>query len=382
MAVNETAACSSNRRVKPRRSDSGAHSAKPSRIVDVMSFGAVGDGRANDTKAIRRAIATLQPGEALRFPAGKVFCHDDVLSVTTADVQLLGPGTLRATAEQSSALKIEAAGVTVDGLTLTIRNTTQRWSAPDQHKMYLGPNPGIVVRDVVIDGSAAAGLFCNGTSKFVLQRVQVNDTRADGIHMTNGSRNGVVDAPVITRSGDDAVAVVSYLQDGTPCRNIAVHSPRVRRTTGGRGLSVAGGQHITYRDIDLADSAAAGVYLACESGDFVTASTRDVRVLGGHITGANTDSSIDHGAVLVYSGRPGGAVTDVVVSGLTVTNTRSTASRQIGVVTDGTGDSVADVSFQDIRLAGSPPPYQGDAPRGSYSLSDVTAAGKTVEVPR
>jgi Pectate lyase superfamily protein len=344
---------------------------------DVTSFGAVGDGRADDTDAILGALASLRPGQSLVFPKGKVFRHAKVLSVSTAGVTLLGPGTLRAVDEQSSALKIEAANVTVDGLGLAIEHTTQRWSTPDQHRLFLGPYDGIVIRDVVITGSAAAGLFCIGSSNFLLERVHVSDTRADGIHMTGGSRDGRVESPTITRSGDDAVAVVSYIADDTICENITVTSALVRTTTGGRGLSVVGGKNITYTGIDVADSSAAAVYIACEGGETTSYPVEGVRVSGGVVTGANTDDAINHGAVLVYSGHDTGNVIDVQVTGLTITDTRSTASWQVGVVAD-FHDPLSDISFDRLTLDATPTPYKGNAAAGAVVLTDVVAAGRSV----
>jgi len=352
-----------------------------SRIHDVTSFGAVGDGSSDDSDAIIRALAALRPGDTLVFPKGKVFRHSKVLSVTTRMVRLIGPGTLSASNEQYSAFKVEAAEVTLDNLTFSIESTTKRWSTPDQHKLVLGPYDGIVVRDVVISGSAAAGLFCFGSSNFVLQRVQVTDTRADGIHMTNGASHGSVDAPLITRSGDDGVAVVSYLGDGKVCGNISITMPMVRATRGGRGLSVVGGQSITYTRIDVADTDAAGVYIACEGGPSGTFPSRDVRVSGGTIAGANIDNAINHGAVLIYSGRDGGDVSGVTIAGLTIHNTRSTASWQVGVVADG-DDALSDVSFENLVLDSHPQPCQANTPLGTVTLSNVSAAGENVALAR
>jgi hypothetical protein len=101
-------------------------------------------------------------------------------------------------------------------------------------------------------------------------------------------------------------------------------------------------------------------------------------VTGGTITDANTNAGIDHGAVLVYSGRHGGEVSDVVISGLTISGTRPGASRQIGVVADSSADLVSAITFSDLRLDAQPTPYQGNAPAGSYTLSGVTAAGTPV----
>ena len=350
-------------------------------VLEVTSFGAVGDGRADDTAALQRGLAALKPGETLRLGAGRVFRHSVVLKVTTPGVRLVGPGTLLAVHEESSALQVQAAHVTLRDLRLAVAGTTRRWSTPDQHKLVLGAYEGITVRDVTILGSAAAGLFCLGTYSFTLQGVQVFDTRADGIHMTGGAKDGRVLSPRITRSGDDGVAVVSYLDDHQPCRNITVLSPRVRTTTGGRGISVVGGQHITYRDIDIDASSAAAVYVACEGGDSVTFPSEHVRVAGGRITHANSNGSIDHGAVLVYAGRREGDVTDVRISDLEISGTRAGASRQIGTVSD-QQDPVSDIRFTGLRLAASPTPYQGNAPSSAVVLEDVTAAGASVTAAR
>lgn len=346
-----------------------------------MSFGARGDGHTDDTAAIRRAIAALHPGMTLQFGSGKTFCHGEVLRVETAGVHLTGPGTLKATDEARSSVQIQAAEVLVTNLRLITPHTTRRWSTPDQHKLFLGAHEGITVRHVSIVGSAAAGLFCLGTSSFALYDVNVSDTRADGIHMTGGSHDGVVEAPSIMRSGDDGVAVVSYVDNDQPCRRITVTGPKVRTTTGGRGVSVVGGEWITYTDIDVDASSAAGVYVACEGTATHSYPSKHIMVRGGTVTRANTDPDIDHGAVLIYSGRRGGSVADVTISGLAIRETRPGASRQIGVVADD-GDPVSNIRFTDVTMAtDTPPPYEGNAPLSAVVVTNVTAGGSPLPTP-
>lgn len=347
---------------------------------DVTAFGAVGDGHTDDTAAVSRGLHALRGGESLHFPAGRTFLHGDVLHVPTAGVRLVGSGTLQATAEERSSLQLDADDITVDGLRLTTPHTSKRWSAPDQHKLVLGQHRGIVVRNVSITGSAAAGVFCQGAYDFTLDRVSVTDTRADGIHLTDGTNSGQLLHPVITRSGDDGVAVVSYLQDHVECHDITITGPTIRTTTGGRGLSVVGGRDITYTGIDVDDSNAAAVYIACEGSPYFTYPSQHVRVTGGVITHANSNPDIDHGAVLVYSGRSGGGVCDVTISGLAISGTRPSASRQIGVVNDN-GNPVSDVHFNDLKLAADPRPYQGNAPSAAFSLHKVTADGAPLRAP-
>lgn len=344
---------------------------------DVRRFGAVGDGRTDDTAALMAAVRAVRGGETLLLPAGHTFLHADVLTLTTEGVTLAGGGTLLATKEGSSALQVLADDVQVRDITLGVATTSRRWSASDQHRLFLGAQTGLTIRNVRVTGSAAAGVFCYGTQHFVLDHVEVSDTRADGVHMTHGSADGRVLSPRVSRSGDDGVAVVSYLQDGQPCHGITVDSPVVAITTGGRGVSVVGGHDISYRDIDVNRSSAAGVYVACEGQPYNTYPTERVGVAGGRVTGANTDADIDHGAVLVYSGRGGGSVSDVSVSGLHITDTRRGASRQIGVVHDNDG-SVANVTFADLSLAATPDPYEGNVDPAHFALRDVHAAGRLV----
>ncbi len=359
------------------RSPAPVRTGVPANALNVRHFGARGDGRTDDTSAISAALAALRSGQILVFPAG-TYRHSAVLSVATEGVTLEGPGRLYATAEQTSALRIDAPGVTVRRMVVAMGSTTRRWSDEDQHKIFVAPHEGISVSDVRIEGSAAAGLFCYGARDFRFTRVSVSDTRADGIHMTNGSQRGTVESPHISRSGDDGVAVVSYATDPRPCRHIDVFSPQVRTTTGGRGVSVVGGEDISYHDIDIDRSAAAAVYVACEGTRFVTRSVARVLVQAGVVTNANTNSADDQGAVLVYNGRAGASVADVTISDLTVTGTRASASRQIGAVADGPTDVLSNVVFRDLRLADEPMPYQGDAPRSSFTLVDVRAAGTVV----
>ena len=344
----------------------------------VEDFGAKGDGRTDDTAALQRALEGVAVGGTLALTRGRTYLHSDVLTLTVADVVLTGGGTLLATEEERSALRIEADGVTLDGVTLGVRATTRRWDAPDQHRLYVAPGRGLVVRKVTVTGSAASGVFLAGVADFRLEDITVKDTRADGIHLSQGSRNGRVLRPRLSGTGDDGVAVVSYLQDGAPCRDIRVDNPVVRGTRGGRGISVVGGEDVTYTDIDVEGSRAAAVYVACEGEPYFTAPSRRVRVVGGAVRGANTDVEIDHGSVLVFAGREGGEVADVEISGLEVSASRPSASWQVGVVT--TAGTVSGLRFDDLVLdSPSPSPFNTTAPT-CCATDGWTVGGKSVDV--
>lgn len=347
-----------------------------STVVSVHSFGAVGDGRTDDTAALQRAFDQAPSGATLQLPAGAVFLHSDVLHLRRAGLHVTGPGELRAIREARSSIWIEADDVTLDGgLRLTMSGTTKRWDAWEQMRIRVMPVRGTVLRQISIDGSAAAGIYLGGASNFTLDQVSVAHTRADGIHMTGGSHDGQVLSPTVTDTGDDGVAVVSYGQDGAAVHDITVRSPTVLGTNGGRGISVVGGERITYTDIDVERSSAAAVYIASEGAPWFSAAPRQILVAGGTIRGANTDKGIDHGAVLVLAGDEH-PPQDVVIRDLDISGTRASASRSVGVVTYGTPPR--GVILDRLRITGGPASYyQGNTTSG-YLTSGWAVDGRAV----
>lgn len=349
------------------------------RDVDVRDLGAVGDGRTDDTEALQEAFDTAEPGTRLVLPEGMVFTHDDVLTLGSPDVVLSGGGTLLATDEERSSLVLAADRVAVQDLTLTIEDTSRRFDAYEQQRLRLDGHTGIVVSDVRVEGSAAAGVYVGGgTADFLLDSVQVSGTEADGIHITQGAHDGRVLQPVVRDVGDDGVAVVSYAPDGAPCARIEVVSPTVDGSSGGRGVSVVGGEDVTFSDIDVRNTYAAGVYVAAE-GSFDTTGVSGVLVDGGTVDGANTGEDIDHGAILVFNGTDDETVDDVVVRGLEVTGTRTSASREVGLVTD-REDGITGVVLEDISLEEGGPerPMVSSSASTTYETRGWTIGGEDV----
>jgi hypothetical protein len=334
----------------------------------VTEFGAVPDDGRDDTDAIDRALLAMRPGDTLTFPPGR-YEHDRVLVVAVPGARLTGAGaTLVATAERASAVRVDADDVVVDGLTLTVAATTRRWESPEQHKVWVSGHRGVVLRDITITGSAAAGIFVDGAaSGFRIERARVSDTRADGIHITGGAHDGQVVDPVIARTGDDGVAVVSYERDTDTCSAITVTHPQVLGTTWGRGLSVVGGRDVRFNDVQVEDSNAAAIYIAVEGAPYFTRPVDRVSVDGGVLDRSNNNADIDHGAVVVYSGRPDSRLADVRIANIALQDTRPTASQDVSVISTGTAPT--DLAFDHVEVTGGPGTvFGGNAPRASYRV--------------
>ncbi|WP_222192779.1 glycosyl hydrolase family 28-related protein [Modestobacter italicus] len=332
------------------------------REVPVADFGAVGDGVADDGAALQQALDTAPEGGTLVLRDGATYRYSQVLTVSTPGLTIEGAGaTLEASDETASALKIVADDVTVTGLTLTTPTITQRWD-PFESTMVWVAADSAVLRDVHVRGAGGAGIaVTDGAGDFLLDRVTVTDSRADGIHITDQAHDGRVVSPVTTGTGDDGVAVVSYMKDGGPSERITIESPTVNGTTWGRGVSVVGGNDITYTDVTVRDTDAAGIYVGSEGDPYFTYASVGVLVDGGTVTGANTNADKDHGAVLVYAGNDDTTTSDVTVRDLTISGTRPSSPWDVGVLLD-PDSAVEQVTFEEFRISEGPavPFYTND----------------------
>ncbi len=323
---------------------------------------------------MQRALNALPTGGTLLFAATKTYRHSDVLVDRVAGTHLTGGGVLLASNEARSSFWIGADNVLVDGgLTFRMGTTTQRWAAWEQTKLRLAGVTGTVLRGIRVEGSAGAGIFVDHSSNFLMEDVSVSNTRADGIHMTAGSHDGTVRRPTVTNSGDDGVAVVSYTSDGVVCNHIAVESPVVRGAAWGRGLSVVGGEEITYSNVSVDSSNAAAIYVADEGSPWYTYSSKNVTFVGGTLTRSNTNTTVDHGAILLYSANPGYTLDNVVVDGLQLSDTRATASRQVSVL--GGGGAVSGAMLRNLTITRGGPAFGTNVPAASYSTINWVVNG-------
>ena len=357
----------------------GARPAPPAyppsgRVLQLASFRAVGDGRTDDTRAVQRALDALRPGDELQVPAGKTYRHTKVLRVHTLGARITGGGTFLATAQASSSFLVDADRVTLDGLTFRLASSTKRWETYDQMKLRLGARTGIVVTDVTVDGAAAAGVYVGGATHFRLVDVTVRNTRADGIHITEGSAFGVVTGATVSNTGDDGIAVVSYLGSRL-AHDITIASPRFSGQTWGRAFSVVGGTRVTWKDIVATGSSAAAVYIAAEPG-YRTWGSSHVTVTGGTIELANRTTSVQHGAVLIYNGETGQSNSDITIQGLTIRSTRASSPADVRIVSDSSRCVQRRILIIGITVVGGPRTgFSSNAGSAAYRLSAFTKNG-------
>jgi Right handed beta helix region len=340
---------------------------------------AKGDPPGDRTEELQAKFDQLKPGQTLTLEP-VTYLHSGILHIRVPGVVVNGNrATLQSTNDPTSGVWIEADNVSVSNLNLTAPLSGPRYYETDQHKIVVGAN-GVRLSNITITGSASAGIYIAG-SNFRVDRVTVRDTRADGIDITGGASNGEVNDSTTERTGDDAFAVVSLIQEPEPCRNIVINSPVVNGTTaGGRGIVVQGGENIVVRHIKVSQTSLAGVYISSVGDPFNTRSTNGVEVSGGSVTAGNVAPTVPMGAVNVSSDHAGYGVTNATVSNLTIIDTPPSAQSNIAVET-ANGGALSNVAFQNIQIqqgTGLPAISSSNVPAGSYTVSGMTVNGQAI----
>lgn len=416
--------------------------ALPASTINVQSFGAIPNDGIDDTDAIQRALNSLQPGQWLVFPAGQ-YEHNRALHLRVADVTLWGKGaTLNATNPADQALMLKADRDRVFGFTMTATTDyrrTEAWAA--RLVIYGGEVPagyvsGSVLQDnkilpaVTVTGtprsnsSSSAGILVYAGRDFTVAGNTVTRSLADGIHMTGGSRNGRVLNNTVSETGDDMIAMVTYmpttwrtsaLANSTWIANylstanvkqVLVANNTVSGQYWGRGISVVGGDSITIKNNAVSNTTyAAGIMVAREEG-YNTTGVNNVVVTGNTVSHVQTTSPVyvpsgtnftalnstlssgvtsGHGGIEVHSASLVGDVADVRLRpALTVTNVRidkntitDTRKDGIRVGTYSYANTIAGITLSDNQLTS----VGLLAVTGQFlegSLPDVNCSGNTL----
>jgi len=341
--------------------------------INVLDFGAKGDGTSDDTVALQTALDATTSGVTLVIPAGKTFVQTKTLTVKNDGAHIVGPGTLLATNDRDSSFWIKGNNVTVDGNLTFKSNSKTRGGAWEHYRVVLWSS-GTTLRNITVDGSHAAGIFMQGASNYLIDTVLVENTMADGIHNTAGSHDGVIRNATVRNVGDDGIAVVSYKPDGPVVKNITVEGAKIYRPSApGRSLSVVGGENITFKDFYIEESSAASIYVSAEK-EWNTNSVNNVKFINGTIKNANWYAKNDHGAILLYNSQAGGIISNVSFDNIKIENTRENAGWNMAILDWGKGTS--GVTFNNISISGKPNPFKLDGnPAAGYALKGITLNG-------
>jgi len=298
---------------------------KPVPLADVTVSPAA-DGR-DQADALQKAFDSLQAGQRLVIAPGRyVVGHS--LAVTVPQVVISGYGaTLAATNPADQTIVMRGTGSTLVGVTLAGTGTT-RLTTPESTKVEV-TGADVQVLGVTIQGGASAGIFVFGGNGIAIVGNTVRATLADGIHTTYGSTNVLVQNNTVTGTGDDLIAVVSYLGDGRLSSNVLIDHNAVSGNAWGRGITVVGGQGVTISNntVDGVEKAA-GILVAQED-SWKTYGSSNVVISGNTVTNIQ-NSNVNNGLQPTQQGAIELDTWTGTVSGVAVTDNRVSGSGYAG----------------------------------------------------
>ena len=141
-----------------------------------------------------------------------------------------------------------------------------------QANIYLDSTDNTIRFYYSVDGTSLAAVTSTGivhvarASEGVVSNSRITGTLADSVHITGQSSYVRVIGNVITDSGDDGVAVVSYRGDGGVSHHVYARNNTISNNKGGRGMSVVGGADVLYENNKISNQTiGAGMYLSQEN---------------------------------------------------------------------------------------------------------------------
>ncbi|QDW51081.1 right-handed parallel beta-helix repeat-containing protein [Burkholderia sp. KBS0801] len=291
-----------------------------------MTVSPAADG-SDQADALQKAFDSLQAGQRLVIAPGRyVVGHS--LAVTVPQAVISGYGaTLAATNPADQTIVMRGAGSTLVGVTLAGTGTT-RLTTPESTKVEV-TGADVQVLGVTVQGGASAGIFVFGGSGIAIVGNTVRATLADGIHTTYGATNVLVQNNTVTGTGDDLIAVVSYLGDGRLSSNVLIDHNSVSGNAWGRGITVVGGQGVTISNntVDGVEKAA-GILVAQED-SWKTYGSSNVVIAGNTVTNIQ-NSNVNNGLQPTQQGAIELDTWTGTVSGVAVTDNRVSGSGYAG----------------------------------------------------
>jgi hypothetical protein len=157
-------------------------------MVNVMDYGATGNGTTDDTAAIHAARDAAGVGGRVIIPAGTFIVSGLTASVVNQTWELgnrmIGKATIRMKAEAASILHVTAAGVTVDGGVFDgSSGTLHNWS---QQGIHIEAD-AVTVRNAEVRGSPCHGVYALDSDRVTVAGCRFTDCYSAGVIFQNGT---------------------------------------------------------------------------------------------------------------------------------------------------------------------------------------------------
>jgi Right handed beta helix region len=264
--------------------------------------------------AVRAAVGAAQSqGRDLYFPAG-TYTHAGTITLTGLKASGDGPSSvLVASNAGQGAIVLRGNGTELRNMTLSSPYASSRLTTGVSAGIFIDGATNFLLDRVVVDKAGSAGILNYGGAYGTISNSTVRNTLADGIHSTHGAHDIDIFGNTVLNSGDDMFAVVSYESDGVRSHDIAIHGNVGNGETWGRGATVVGGYNVQIYSNDISHTYGAGIYIASEPA-WSTYGVDNVTVNGNKIRYPD-QGNIHNVNILAWAGRTDMPVTNVTGSG-------------------------------------------------------------------
>ncbi|MBR8299727.1 right-handed parallel beta-helix repeat-containing protein [Burkholderia dolosa] len=333
---------------------------------------------ADQTDMLQRALDALQPGQRLVFAPGR-YVVSRSLVVRQQNVVLSGYGaTLIATVPDDQTIEMQGDGTAIVGFRLNGTGSI-RMETPKSTKIEV-TGRDVQVLDNVIDGGGG-GIFVFGGTDVAIVGNEVLSTLADGIHLTHGARNVLVQGNVVRGTGDDMIAVVSYQGDGVLSRNVLITGNSLEGNAWGRGITVVGGADVTIANNIVRNVQVSAGILVAQEDSYRTYGASDVLVENNVISDIQTAANRTDPRPLTQQAAIdvstwSGAVTRVAVVGNRVSHARFGGIRVWGNVSQYrvAGNQLSAIGGLPFQAGGAAQCVSGVAPADAAKGAPCAAA--------
>ncbi|MFC3799479.1 right-handed parallel beta-helix repeat-containing protein [Cohnella sp. GCM10012308] len=308
--------------------------------LSVTSCGAVANDGKDDYGAFAACLdkAKVQ-GKYVSVPAGEYHLSK---ILTLNGVKLIGAGmtktTLVSTDPQNGSIDLKGNNAKLSGIKHIYQTTVARGDGSNEkNSITVRGATNFTIDGVYVYKSSTAGILVQGAAKGgTITNSTVDSTGADGIHITDGSSDILIEKNTVKATGDDTIAVVSYAQDGPAVHDVTIRGNDVGYLSKARGIAVVGGTDVLIEGNSVKDTQMAGIYIAVEA-NYNTVNVDRIAVKNNTVDHAGIHEPENHPNILIYASQ--GVIDNVTFTGNTIKNA---AHRGIGVWGDG---QIKDIYF-------------------------------------
>lgn len=233
--------------------------------INVAELGLEPDGKNDFAGILEKVMETIQPGDAIYFPAGKYYFTRD-LAITGRDLTVHGEGTLIFEHKDNDPDYLDNRKIKITGSQVVVSDLKVTSTAASRSGVYglvsCFDAENIRIRNLEISNSTSTAIYTISSKQLWIEGNYVHDQWADGIHISRGSEQVVISNNIIDHNGDDGIGIVSYhgpeVYNQYPRNNQILVSGNVIRRTPARGICASGG-NITIIGNQISETGKAGI---------------------------------------------------------------------------------------------------------------------------